>query len=226
MQLKKWFKSMETKDERIKQETNKIAAKLYPLTVVLLLIVLTTKLLIFKFTWLECLLELGALLIFFSYVTLTFYYGVPFKPSHDEQVAELQNKLGANCFYMTSFLFVFLEVFFLSLADDMRHMLGHVIIWFIPTLIFTIQVIGKGLFIWGGKSKRTLSLKSMKLRVFLGSVFFGIFVGWDFMFIDGVFIPKGMLWVIGLAVGWGIPFYFVMKLMVDFSEKKADKKID
>lgn len=38
------------------------------------------------------------------------------------------------------------------------------------------------------------------------------------------FNPWGFLWIIGMAIGWGILFYFMMKLMISISEKKADEK--
>ena len=44
------------------------------------------------------------------------------------------------------------------------------------------------------------------------------------LFQDGAFHPEGLLWVLGMAAGWGIPFYLIMMGFMKISEKMADKK--
>ncbi len=42
---------------------------------------------------------------------------------------------------------------------------------------------------------------------------------WDSVWKDGIFNPKGILYILGMAAFWGIPFYFIMKLLISNSEK-------
>ena len=43
---------------------------------------------------------------------------------------------------------------------------------------------------------------------------------------DGKFDPMGILWVLGTAALFGIPFYFAMMLMIKTAEKRADKNLE
>ena len=52
-----------------------------------------------------------------------------------------------------------------------------------------------------------------------------MFVGFPMLFQDGVFQPEGLLWVFGLAAGWGIPFYLIFAGFMKLAEKRADKNV-
>ena len=47
----------------------------------------------------------------------------------------------------------------------------------------------------------------------------------SFLYRDGVFHAEGILWILGLAAMWGVPFYFCFAHMMDVAEKKADKNL-
>ena len=48
----------------------------------------------------------------------------------------------------------------------------------------------EGLLIFGSRKKEESTKKSLAIRTFIGSLFFGAFVGFEFYFHDGAFDPK------------------------------------
>jgi len=101
----------------------------------------------------------------------------------------------------------------------------YIAVWFIPACIITVQMLKKGLFIWGSKKVEKKATKSFKKNVIIGSLCFGIIMGGKELFSNGAFNPKGILWILGYALGWGIPFYFMMNALIKTSEKKADNEL-
>ena len=57
-------------------------------------------------------------------------------------------------------------------------------------------------------------------------LFYGIIMGAPQLYHDGAFHIEGILWILGMAAMWGVPFYFIFALLVDKGEKKADKQLD
>jgi len=82
------------------------------------------------------------------------------------------------------------------------------------------------LLIWGSKSRERKGLASLKKSVLIGSLFFGIFTGWDNLWKDGIFHPTGIIFIIGCAFCWGILFYFTMKLIISNGEKNSNKELE
>ncbi len=71
-----------------------------------------------------------------------------------------------------------------------------------------------------------MEIKLFRKHCILGSLFYGIFMKWDSVWKDGIFNPKGILYILGMAAFWGIPFYFIMKLLISNSEKNSDKELE
>lgn len=46
------------------------------------------------------------------------------------------------------------------------------------------------------------------------------------LFKGGVFHPEGILWILGLAVMWGVPFYLIFAGFMKVAEKRADKILE
>lgn len=53
-----------------------------------------------------------------------------------------------------------------------------------------------------------------------------MFMGFPMLFKDGVFHIEGLLWVFGMAAGWGISFYLMFAGFMKLAEKRADKNVD
>jgi len=93
-------------------------------------------------------------------------------------------------------------------------------------LIYSIAAIKNGWLIWGSKKREMEGKKNFKVRVVISSLFFGLFTGFLFLFKDGAFQPKGILWILGMGISWGIMFYFMFIGMMKVAEKRADKKVE
>ena len=79
--------------------------------------------------------------------------------------------------------------------------------------------------VWGSKKAKVKRIKSFKLNVVIGSVLFGLLTQWKFLFKNNSFNPTGLIFVAIAAIVWGIPFYFIMKGMINKSEKIADNQL-
>ncbi len=44
------------------------------------------------------------------------------------------------------------------------------------------------------------------------------------MYYDGAFHASGILWILGMGVGFGLLFYFLMSGFIKISEEQADYK--
>lgn len=214
------------KDERIIKETNKIIAPLYIWALILTFMVSVTKYIFITQELSHYILELIAIITSIGYLIVrSLLKKIPIFYSEDECIKELQNTYRTHSFYGCFWVYVMGEFILLLLSRESVEILGYVFIWFIPSVIITVKLVKRGLLVWGSKNREKKGIVGFKKRVLLGSLFFGVFMGWDFLWKDGNFQPVGILWSIGMAVGWGIPFYFIMKLMISKGEKNSDKEL-
>lgn len=100
----------------------------------------------------------------------------------------------------------------------------YIPVWFIPALIMSICSIKSGLLLWGGNRRKQTGKKSLAKNTAIGALFFGVIMGFPEMFHDGQFHPAGLLWVFGMALSWGLLFYFSFCFLISQGEKKADKQ--
>lgn len=226
--IKEMLRSLESSDERLRNETNKLGASMYPLTMALLVIVILLKCIVFTYAINDCYFELVALLGSVGVIAIrSLLYPVPLKKSQDEHIRSIQDRIVSHSFFGTMFYFVFGEFVLMYLLPEEQFMMiaFYIPIWFVPSAIITYKAIRNGLFVMGTKKKRKTGLQKFKRNCIIGSAFFGIFVGWDMMFTEQGFEPFGIVMVFFMALLWGFPFYFVMKLMINKSEKRADEQL-
>lgn len=227
--IKEYFSSINTKDERIKTELDKITAKLYPLMMALLVIVVALKISVFDYQVSDCIMELIAVVGSIGYIVIrSLLYPVPIKRSSDEHIRSVQDMIISHSYYGVTFLLVFGEFILMLLLPEEKFMMitWYIPIWFIPAAIYTVQIIRKGLFISNSKQKKQIGLKKFKSRAIAGSIFFGVFTGWSMTFTETGFQPFGLLMMLVSAVLWGVPFYFIMKLLMNKSEEVADRQLE
>ena len=216
------------KDERIIKESNKILAPLYVLVLTLTCIVAVTKYLFLTQEISYYILEIIGIITSIGYLFVrSILKGIPIFYSEDECIKELQNTYRAHSFSLCIWIYLFGGFILLFIQGQEVEIVGlYIFIWFIPSAIITIKGIKRGLFVWGSKNREKKGIVSFKKNVLLGSLFFGIIMGWSHLWKDGSFQPMGIVVIIGSAVSWGIPFYFIMKLMMSKSEKNSNKELE
>lgn len=220
-------KNKQMPDERILKETNHLSAMLYYAMVILSILSIVVKL-ICRQPLLLMGVEALALLVSGIYVVVREKKnGILFLKNKDDALKTIQEEILAKAMTIILNIILFGELVFIFVAEEyLVWIVSYLAIWFVPALIYTIVVIKRGLFIWGGQKREKEGKKNFKLRVIIGSAFFGLFVGFPMLFRDGVFQPSGILWILGLGAMWGIPFYLVMVGMMKVSEKSADKQVE
>lgn len=223
-----WKKEKKVVDERIEKESNKFVAKMYylitALTVISLTVKLACKLPLYVYT-----LEIIALVASVVYFLVSeVRNGILFVKNKDEELLNIHYGILAKAEMIIFYIIIIGEFFYLFIAGKYFFwVLSDFVIWMIPALIQTVVSIKNGWFIWGSKQKEEKGKKDFKKRVIMGSLFYGIIAGFPTLYSsDGVFQPEGILRILGLAVAWGIPFYFIMVALMKISEKKADKKLE
>lgn len=216
------------KDERIVKETNKVIAPLYLFILILTCIAAVAKYIFLTHQIINYILELIALIGSIGYLLVRSKpNGIPIFSSKDECIKEFQNTYRTHSFYVCFWVYIIGEFILLFIpGQELEMVIFYIFIWFIPSLIITVKSIKKGLFIWGTKIRKKTGIASFKKRVLIGSLFFGLFTAWGHLWKNGIFHPMGILFILGAAATWGIPFYFIMTLMMSKSEKNSDKELE
>lgn len=222
------FMKKKNVDERIQKRSNELVAKVFPIIGILTLVSLIVKIvcgLPFTVYLLEiCTLVIGAVV----WLVEELRYGTLLVKEKDDMLKELSNKARTDAF-MAMFWTVIIGELLYGLVIDKTYFLwafSYIAIWFPVAIYISIHLFTEGLLIFGSRKKEESTKKSLAIRTFIGSLFFGAFVGFEFYFHDGAFDPKGLIAVLLLAAGWGIPFYLMFLGFMKFSEKKADKNLE
>lgn len=213
-------------DERIIRESNALSAKMYYVITALTMLSLVVKA-VYGLPLLAYMLEALALAASIVYIIAAkAVKGLLFVTGRDDALQIIHEKILSKAFMIMFNIYIYGELIFVFIwEENIAWVVSYLVIWFIPCLIILIKSIRNGWLIWGSKKKETDGKKALRIRTAVGALFFGIFVGFEFVFHDGIFDPRGILWVLGLALGWGIPFYFVFLGIMKGSEKKADEKL-
>ena len=214
-------------DERILKESNALAAKLYYATTILTILTLATKV-ICKLPVYVYALDLIVLLAGIGYICVCeLRKGILFMKEKDEALKNIHQEILAKAWNIEFSIVIFGELVFLFVAGKYFFwVLSYLVVWFVPALVYTIAAIKNGWLIWGSKRREKDGKKYFKKRVVIGALFYGVFMGFPMLFKGGTFHPEGFLWILGMAAGWGIPFYLIFMLMMKVAEKRADKKLE
>lgn len=220
-----WNRKKQPVDERIEKESNRLAAKMYYLMTVLTIALLILKLW-YKVPVYVYALELISLVASGIYCIVSeLKYGILFLKDKDEELLSIHHKVLTKAM-MISFLIITIgELLFIFVAYEYLEWVElYFVVWGIPALISSFFAIKNGWLIWGTKKKEQDGKKELKKRTAIGALFFGIIMGFPMLFQEGAFHPEGLLWILGMAAGWGIPFYLIFAGIMKVSEKMADKK--
>ena len=222
-----WKRKNQPVDERIEKESNRLAAKMYYLMTVLTVAILVVKLW-YKVPVYVYALELISLAASGIYALVSEWkYGILFLKDKDEELLSIHHKVLSKAMMISFWIIIVGELLFIFIANKyMEWVELYFVVWGIPALIITFLSIKNGWLIWGTQKKEKSGKKELAKRTAIGALFFGLFMGLPMVFQDGAFHPEGLLWVFGMAAGWGIPFYLIFAGIMKVSEKMADKKAE
>ena len=218
-------KNKQPVDERLEKESNKLSAKMFYVMALLAMISLAVKIICrlpVKVYALE-ILALAAGIIFVLACELK--KGILFIKK-DEVLQTIHEAVLAKAMMVMFWIFVFGDVLLLFvLGEYFFWILANFVVVIIPALIISVASIKNGWLIWGSKKREADGKKSFKKRVAIGALFYGVFMGFPQLYHDGAFHAEGILWILGMAAGWGIPFYLIFMAIMKVAEKKADEKL-
>ena len=221
-----WKKRKQPVDERIEKESNRISGKMYYVMNLLMIVSIVVKL-FYKVPVYVYALELLALAVSGIFFLISEWkYGILFLKEKDEELLSIHYKILSKAMMISFWMIIIGEIPFPLIAIEyMKWTLLYFVIWGIPALIITFFSIKNGWLIWGTKKKEKNGKQELKKRVVIGALFYGLIMGFPELFQDGVFQVKGLLWIFGMAAGWGIPFYLIFAGIMKISEKSADKNV-
>lgn len=214
-------------DERLEKEGNVLAAKMFYVITFLLLASLIVKLvckLPIQVYALEVLCLLSSGIYFFVQEIRKGILGMRKK---DEALREIHRSVLSKAFMIDFWLLIAGELIFIyAVKDYFIWVLSYIIAWVPPGLVITIASVKKGWLIHAGKEQRKKGLKPFLGRVILGSLVYGILMGFSDLYHDGAFHAKGILSILGMGAGWGVLFSFGMILISNLSTKHADQRLE
>lgn len=211
------------RDERIEKANNALAAKLLPVMLILQVIVLAAKLALGG--WGYCLLDVLALLVGGGLAAALLTVKGVWRAG-DETLEEIRALCLSRAF-MAMLTVLVVGEFACMLLDEAN--IGwyapSLIVWGIPALVYTVRVVRRGLFQWGGQKAETKGKAQLAKSTAIGALFFGIVMGGGACIKDGAFNPAGLLRVLGMAAGWGVLFYLMFTFVLKLGGKQADREL-
>lgn len=216
------------KDERIEKESDRLSAVMYIYMVSVLTVMLIGKLVI-GIAFQRYIIEVLCLITSSIYMIFSLKkYNLRLFASYDDEILKevkrsILSKCGMICFWIIivgEFILFYME--YLKTIDIVLYL----IVWMTPALVITVYSIKHGLLLWGGTKRKASGKNELAKRTFIGALFFGVIMGGPQLYREGAFHGNGLLAILGYALGWGIPFYFVFKLFVNTGEKNADKLVN
>jgi len=213
------------KDERITRETNKITSKMFWVISALLAVLLIGKLTV-GVEWHQMLLEILCFVVSGGYVLVEkLRKGAMKIGTKDSVMREIKEAIYGKAFMITFYIMIFGELVLMLLGEDVKILAWYLAVWFIPALVVSVYSIRHGLLLWGGQKRQAAGNKDLAKRVVVGALVYGLIMGAPMLFRDGQFQPSGILWILGMAAGWGIPFYFIFRLLINKGEKRANQQV-
>lgn len=211
-------------DERIEKKSELINVRPYILMQLFAIIIVELSLFNKNIRFSGLGIALIILFVCNSYIILRFLFlGINlkylFKKCNDEAIIQFKNKFISQAFNIGIFLTIFLQFILVFVFEDFSNVIYSSLIWFIPSLYATYNYVKKGTLI---KPKK--DIKNQKINYVTGALVFGILMNlnkierFQFNF-------KLIISILLYALVWGIPFYFIMNLIIKKSTKNADKEV-
>ncbi|MBR3770912.1 MAG: hypothetical protein IKL07_01445 [Clostridium sp.] len=141
----------------------------------------------------------------------------------DRYAQEVKDKHKSIGFIICLITMLVGELLYLLISKNMMISCLYLPVWIIPTLICNYKIMKKGILITGTENNRSRTLKVLKKRTFIGSVFFGLCLCGKDIYCNNTFRVSGVLWTFYAATAFGLLFYFLFKLILDTNDKKQSK---
>ncbi|GAA4654812.1 hypothetical protein GCM10023142_19500 [Anaerocolumna aminovalerica] len=219
-------KSKKIRDERIEKASNKLSAYMYIYMLITLMVLFAIKL-VKGISPERYIIEILCFTISCIYMIISLSkYSIKLFTKYDDELKEIKTKILSKC-GMICFWIIILGEFVLLFPGYLQtiDILFYALIWGIPALCITFYSIKHGLLIWGGTKRKASGKNDLAIRTSIGAIFYGILMGGSKLYSAGTFHASGFIWIIGLALGWGLPFYFIFNLFVNQGEKNADRQV-
>ncbi|GAA0071014.1 hypothetical protein UT300003_25380 [Clostridium sardiniense] len=217
-------------DERIEKQYNSANIVAYILIQIACIISLLIKTFTIDINLISIITEIFILVGCNLYIIVRcFILGISLKDlikGMDEGIVTFRNKFISQSFKDAYIFTICIGVIYVFIFDNIYLSAFNGFIFFIPGLYVSYKYIKNGILIFGSIRKRNskkVTLKEFKIRVVIGSIIFGLIMNGNEVYVDGSFHFTGIMMIFLSALLWGIPFYFIMKLMINTSEKNADK---
>lgn len=214
-------------DERIEKISNKKGSSMYVFMILLLIILLFVKI-VRGIPFERYLIEIVCLSVSSIYLIMSLIkYRINLFIKSDTAIGEIKAKILSQCGMLCFWVVIIGELILLLLGClHSIDVLFYIITWGIPALIITAYSIRHGLLIWGGTKRQKTGKEALAKRTAIGALFFGIITGGSKFYYEGAFHANGLIWILGMALGWGIPFYLIFCFIIDQAEKNADKQVE
>lgn len=217
-------------DERIEKQYNSTNIVSYLLIQIACIISLLIKAFTIDINLFSTITEIFILIGCNVYIIVrSFILGISLKDlikGMDEGILTFRNKFISQSFKAAYISTICIGAIYVFMFDDIYLATFNILIFFIPGLYASYKYIKNGILIFGSGRKRNgkkFTLKEFKIRVIIGSIIFGLIMHGNEVYVDGSFYFNGIIAIFLAALLWGIPFYFIMRLMINTSEKNADK---
>ncbi len=214
------------KDERITKEFDKMASKTYWYIFTALLGLLIYKM-VHQMELVTYALELLCFIFTLPYLLFNLLSKrLLFIAKADHSLLDIRNKLYGTCFMICFWIIIIGEFLLIFIIPSQIYIVAlYLAVWMPPSLLLTVYSIKKGLLLWGGEKRKQIGTAALKKRVVIGALFFGLISGFPMIYDERGFHITGILWMLGTASLWGIPFYLVFHAMIKRSEKNADRQV-
>lgn len=222
----KYKKYKKFRDERIEKKGNMICSVMYLVIICFLMVSLILKI-ILGVSFERYAIEILCLVISGGYIILSLSrFRIGLFSSSDDVISEIRKSILSKGFMICFWITIFGElVLFISGYLKGIDVLLYFISWGIPSGIVTVYSIKNGLLLWGGHKRKSSGKSALAKRTIIGAIIFGIIMGYPELYKGGTFHATGLLWIIGMAFGWGLPFYLIFNAMINLGEKNADKQV-
>lgn len=223
----KMFKSKRVVDERIQKESDCLYEKMAYLLLVMTISSLMIKVALGKSMMVYSLEVISVIIAGLIFLIGEWNKGILFVKKTDDALKDMHREVMRKVYMAMTEVYITGGLIILCIdksADG--YIVSFLILWFIPTLIVTIFSIKNGWLVWGTKKREKIGKTELAKRTAIGALFFGIFMGGEFLFKDGRFEPAGLLWILGLGASWGLLFYFLFSIFISAAEKQSYKKLD
>lgn len=146
------------------------------------------------------------------------------KRNLDQYAQEVKDSYKAIGFAIYLISILIGEFLYYYISKNMGVSGLYLLVWIIPTLCCSWKMMRKSTLVTGTENNKKITLKILKRRTAIGSVFFGICLCGNDVYYDNSFHVSGILWMIYAMLAFGFIFYLLFKQILMVNDKKESKQ--